>query len=77
MKSKLQRQLLVPGIAAEGQQIEQPQNELLRTIRRREASPDSARKLTPSFGYFFRDPTSGRSVTGGNDLTHPEAPRQY
>jgi len=29
------------------QQIEQRQNELLRTIRRRETSPDLARKLTP------------------------------
>jgi hypothetical protein len=42
---------------------------LLRTIRRSETRPDSVRKLTPPFGYFFRDPRGGRSVTGGNDLT--------
>jgi hypothetical protein len=53
------------------QQIEQRQNELLRTLRRSETGPDSVRKLTPPFGYFFRDPTGGRSVTGGNDLTRP------
>jgi hypothetical protein len=25
----------------------------------------------PPFGYLFRDPTGGRSVTGENDLTRP------
>jgi hypothetical protein len=58
------------------QQIEQRQNELLRTLRRSETRPDSVRKLTPSFGYFFRDPTGGRSVTGGNDLTRTRMLRQ-
>ena len=51
------------------QQIEHRQNELLRTIRGRETSPDSSRKLTSRSVTSFRDPTGGCSVTGGNDLT--------
>jgi len=51
------------------QQIEQRQNELLRTLCRSETRPDSVRKLTPRSVTSFV--TQRAAFTGGNDLTRP------